>query len=68
MKQSISKHQTSNNAGDNGLNGLDKHTNNTILEHARKHYPLMPTWRVYRFSYGAPLQNLRSDKRLEATK
>ncbi len=68
MKQSISTHQTSNYAGDNGLNGLDKHTNSTILQHARKRYPLMPTWRVYRFSYESPLQILRSDNRLEATK
>jgi len=49
MKQSISTHQTSNNAGDNGLNGLDKHTRSTILQHARKRHPLMPTWRLIRW-------------------
>jgi len=68
MKQSISTHQTSNNAGDNGLNGLDKHTSSTISHQARKRYPLMPTWRVYRISYWSPLQNLRSNNRQEATK
>jgi len=68
MKQSISTQQTSNNAGDNGLNGLDKQTSTNISQQARKHYPLMPTWRVYRFSYWSPLQNLRSNNGLEATK
>ena len=37
MKQSISTHQTSNNAGDNGLNGLDKHTQYNFT--ARKKTP-----------------------------
>jgi len=72
MKQSISTHQVSNNAvynaSDNGLNGLDKQKRPNFLHQARKRYPLMPTWRVYRISYWSPLQSPCSDTPKEAIK
>jgi len=68
MKQSISTHQVCNNAGYNGLNVLDKQKTPNILYQARKRYPLMPTWRVYRLSYWSPLQSPCSDKPEEAIK